>query len=195
MDDGLFLPPERALHLHDAAAARTAEQAVRQRRTFFRYLGWGAISVFASQLAIGLPSFLQPKRLGSFGSTVVAGTVDQLQVGDVVPIPAGKFYLSRLPEGFVALWWKCPHLGCTVQWLAREPVEDADRGFAQQGHFKCPCHSSQYSRNGQIVRGPAPRPMDRFPLRIDEQGRILVFTGPDQAISRDRALAADATAG
>src|ERR1700737_454963 len=53
-----------------------------------------------------------------------------------------------------------------------------------EGLFKCPCHGSIYNRYGQIIQGPAPRPMDRFPLAIDASGKITVQTGPSIAISR-----------
>ena len=53
-----------------------------------------------------------------------------------------------MEAGFTALYQKCVHLGCraevpeckTSQW------------------FECPCHGSQYNRNGEKKGGPAPRP-------------------------------------
>jgi Rieske Fe-S protein len=38
----------------------------------------------------------------------------------------------------------CTHLGCVVPWNSAEKK------------FKCPCHGSQYNRDGKVVRGPAP---------------------------------------
>jgi len=62
----------------------------------------------------------------------------------------------------------------------------------RRGHFKCPCHQSTYNRYGQIISGPAPRPMSQFPERI-ENGKIVVDTGPDRAIIRSVARFSDAT--
>jgi cytochrome b6-f complex iron-sulfur subunit len=188
----LFLPDARAVELREHRSQEQAARARVARRHMFRLLGWGTVGAVAAQLCLGLLTFFRPRRLGSFGSTVKAGRIDDFQVGDVRSVPAGKFYVVRVPEGFIALWWKCPHLGCTVPWHPLGPVEDADRGFAERGHFKCPCHSSQYNRYGQITYGPAPRPMDRFPLRIDN-GTIFVDTGPERAISRSVAGPSDAT--
>jgi Rieske Fe-S protein len=61
-----------------------------------------------------------------------------------------------------------------------------DTSFADEGRFNCPCHGSIYNRYGQIIQGPAPRPMDRFPVTIVAD-RVRVETGPTKAIVRDQA--------
>ena len=111
------------------------------------------------------------------------------QVGEVKVVQEGKFYLSRVPEGFLALWWKCPHLGCTVPWKPDDPTMDQ---LAPKGRFNCPCHGSIYDRYGQIVQGPAPRPMDLFGIEVRE-GKVFVDTNPTKAIVRDVAKGSDAT--
>jgi cytochrome b6-f complex iron-sulfur subunit len=74
-----------------------------------------------------------------------------------------------------------------VPWQPTEPSEDK---IAPEGRFHCPCHGSIYDRYGQIISGPAPRPMDIMQVRI-EGGKILVNTGvitqreiwkPEQAV-------------
>ena len=196
-DRGLFLPPARAAELAEREQLNRAQQARTSRRWMFRWLGWSAVGVLIGQWTLGFISFFTPKRLGVFGSTIAAGAVGDYVVGDVKVFRAGKCYVVRVPEGFLALWWKCPHLGCTVPWLPNDPAEGGppdggDRAFATKGHFKCPCHQSTYNRYGQIVFGPAPRPMSQFPLRVDN-GKIIVETGPDRAIIRDGAKIGDAT--
>ena len=70
-----------------------------------------------------------------------------------------------LDGGVIALYQKCPHLGCRVpecvtsQW------------------FECPCHGSQYNRVGEKRGGPAPRGMDRFAMSVDAAGSLTVDTG------------------
>jgi Rieske Fe-S protein len=55
--------------------------------------------------------------------------------------------------------------------------------LAPKGRFNCPCHGSIYDRYGQIVAGPAQRPMDMFAIEIRE-GKIFVNTNPTQVITR-----------
>lgn len=55
----------------------------------------------------------------------------------------------------------CTHLGCYFTWND------------QSGHFECPCHASVFSRTGEVLGGPAPRPLDLLPNKIDN-GRLSV---------------------
>ena len=102
---------------------------------------------------------------------------------DPVPIVEGRFFLLNLepgvtpngeetPGGLLALWRKCPHLGCTVPWRS-------DFNFlGRMGWFRCPCHGSTYTKEGGIlVAGPAPRPLDLFAIEIQEDNSLIVSTG------------------
>ena len=118
------------------------------------------------QAGIGLIRFITPRiDPGGFGGKVTAGRVEEFLPGTVSRIQKGRFYLSRLEDGgFLALWQRCTHLGCTVPWLEAEE------------RFHCPCHSSIFSSKGTVISGPAPRPMDLFPIEIIE-GAVVVDTG------------------
>lgn len=70
-----------------------------------------------------------------------------------------------LDAGLVALYQKCPHLGCRV------PNCDSSQWF------ECPCHGSQYNQVGEKRGGPAPRGMDRFATSIGPDGSLTVDTG------------------
>jgi cytochrome b6-f complex iron-sulfur subunit len=150
------------------------------RRKLLRWFGWATLLVVLGELAAGFLPFFWPRRTGAFGGTVAAGNVDDYKVGDVKKIVEGKFFISRVPEGFLALWQKCPHLGCSVPWIESAPSLDT---IEATGRFNCPCHGSLYDRYGQIKGGPAPRPMDMFPLTISG-GRISVVTTPSQVKQR-----------
>lgn len=49
----------------------------------------------------------------------------------------------------------CTHLGCAYQWEGR------------QKQFSCPCHGSVFSKTGTVIQGPASRPLDRYPVKIE----------------------------
>ena len=148
---------------------------------FWSALGLAAFAVLASPL-----DFLFPRNVKGFGGpiTVPAGKIPTPGGDPVRPSPEGKFWLLNLepgitphgeetPGGLLALWQKCPHLGCTVPWRP-------DFVFAgRKAWFRCPCHGSTYTKEGGVrVFGPAPRSMDVFPLEVKDDGSILVQTGP-----------------
>jgi len=64
-------------------------------------------------------------------------------------------------SGLVAFSPHCTHLGCAYHW------EDSSNLFV------CPCHNSQFSRNGDVVTGPANRPLDRYQIKV-EANRLLI---------------------
>ncbi len=55
----------------------------------------------------------------------------------------------------------CPHLGCGFRWDQQDRL------------FKCPCHGSIFNIDGTVKAGPAPRPLDTLPSKI-ENGELLV---------------------
>jgi menaquinol-cytochrome c reductase iron-sulfur subunit len=55
----------------------------------------------------------------------------------------------------------CPHLGCRYEWVPAAK------------HFYCPCHHSVFAVDGAVLGGPAPRPLDTLPSRV-EKGELEV---------------------
>jgi cytochrome b6-f complex iron-sulfur subunit len=140
------------------------------RRDFLK-LGLGALSALAILEAGGAGMlFMKPRSLeGEFGGIVEAGLVDSFPPGSVVEFPAGRFFLVRAQDGgFLALYRRCTHLGCSVTW-------EADKG-----QFFCPCHASSFDIHGDVENPPAPRALDFFPVVI-EDGQVLVDTGQGQS--------------
>lgn len=136
------------------------------RRDFLGWM-WGAVLVgLFGQMFTALFQFFRPRvESGSFGGEVIAGQLEEFQAGTVSYVQKGRFYISRLEDGGVlALWQRCTHLGCTVPWR-----EDT-------GVFHCPCHSSIFNRAGEVLGGPAPRPLDLFPVSVKD-GKLVVDTG------------------
>jgi cytochrome b6-f complex iron-sulfur subunit len=82
----------------------------------------------------------------------------------VLVVPAARAYLTREDGEIVALWSRCPHLGCRVPWC-----ESA-------GEFECPCHGTTFNRLGEHRNGPAPRGMDRFEVAIEDD-QLVINTG------------------
>ncbi|RME81236.1 MAG: ubiquinol-cytochrome c reductase iron-sulfur subunit, partial [Caldilineae bacterium] len=98
---------------------------------------------------------------GSFGTVIRAGRVEEFEMNSVNYFRQARFYLVRVEGGFLALYRKCTHLGCVVPWIEEER------------RFNCPCHSSVFTPLGEVVSGPAPRPLDLFPVEIRD-GEVYV---------------------
>jgi len=132
----------------------------------------GAMALLLGESGAALLGFLRPTISDrGFGGRVRAGRVEEFPIGSVSHVRAGRFYISHLPEGLLVMWHRCTHLGCTVPWVEAE------------GQFHCPCHSSLFDTRGEVITGPAPRPLDLFPLEVVE-GEVWVDTG--QVIRRQR---------
>jgi cytochrome b6-f complex iron-sulfur subunit len=123
-----------------------------------------------------------PGGIAGFGSTVSPGNVSDFPPGSKTHFLEGRFWLVNLTEeqggpGILALWQKCPHLGCTVPWRADFVFADPETHQSRKGWFRCPCHGSTYTDAGVRVYGPAPRSMDSMKVDIGNDGRIIVDTG------------------
>jgi cytochrome b6-f complex iron-sulfur subunit len=55
----------------------------------------------------------------------------------------------------------CTHLGCTVSVTPRELV--------------CPCHGSVFDRRGNVLRGPADRPLARHAVEIRGEQVVVLL--------------------
>ncbi|NIT78785.1 MAG: ubiquinol-cytochrome c reductase iron-sulfur subunit [Thermoplasmata archaeon] len=144
------------------------------RRKFLRYFLMGSWVALGLEAASALVAFLRPRRVSGFGSKIAVGEVEDFPVGSITRFREGRFYISHVPEGLLALYWRCTHLGCTVPWVPDQPTEDE---LAPKGRFNCPCHSSIFDRYGRVHSGPAPRPLDLMEIEIVEGSKVVVNTG------------------
>jgi cytochrome b6-f complex iron-sulfur subunit len=147
--------------------AKTAyEKHGEGRRSFLKQL-WRILGlVAAAELVFFIISLLRPSRdtrKGKTGTTIIViGNIDDFPPGSVTADRVNRLYIVRDSEGgFLALSIICPHLGCSVLW-------DETRS-----QFDCPCHSSAFDRQGVVLSSPAPRPLDYFPV-ILEEGKVKV---------------------
>jgi cytochrome b6-f complex iron-sulfur subunit len=142
------------------------------RRGFLK-LGMGVLGALAlTEMAGASLLFLAPRSLeGEFGGVVTAGPVDSFPHGSITEFPAGRFFLVRAQDGgFLAVYRRCTHLGCSVSWKP------------DQNQFLCPCHGSHFDFYGDVENPPAPRALDAFAVII-EDGMVKVDTS--RPLTRD----------
>ncbi|MDP2949297.1 MAG: Rieske (2Fe-2S) protein [Chloroflexota bacterium] len=163
------------------ALAAPQPRAVLHRRAFILAGFWGSLGALLAAIFGGLGlDFLWPLGVKGFGAAVDVSAAKIPKPGDEpVRVPEGRFWLVNLapgeaesPGGLLALYQKCPHLGCTVPW--RSTFEFAGR----KGWFRCPCHGSTYTKEGGVlVFGPAPRSLDTMAIEVKPTGDVTVQSG------------------
>jgi cytochrome b6-f complex iron-sulfur subunit len=153
-------------------AEEIQEEQMEMNRREFLNLAWLASLGFLTLSLSGVTILFSYPRFkeGEFGGIFTFGPIEDLPALDVGPdnYPKVKMWVSNTPDGLYALYKVCPHLGCLYGWND------------QEFKFICPCHGSQYEKNGDYILGPAPRSLDRFVIRIeDEAGNVLAETPAD----------------
>ncbi len=137
----------------------------------FMATGFTALSMTGGLFGLGLARFMFPN--------VLAEPPSRFKVGFREGFPAGKVetkYVAQYGVWVVnsdvgglqqiyALKTVCTHLGCTPNWLEAEQK------------FKCPCHGSGFYKDGVNFEGPAPRPLERYAIRISDDGQLEVDKG------------------
>jgi menaquinol-cytochrome c reductase iron-sulfur subunit len=73
------------------------------------------------------------------------------------------YVLTEDGRDYVAMSNTCTHLGCRVRWIA------------DQQQFFCPCHNAAFDKDGEVLNGPPPRPLDRYEVKVE--GDQLYISG------------------
>ena len=158
-------------------ATNPDEKGLISRRALLGRLWWTAAGILTLELAGSFLSSLWPKpRAGAFGSKFKAGSLRDIKampVGTITYFENGRFYLSRVETGVLAMYRKCTHLGCVVPWL---PDENSEDKLVAKGRFNCPCHGSIFNRFGEVRGGPAHRPLDLLKVTVGGD-QVVVDTG------------------
>jgi cytochrome b6-f complex iron-sulfur subunit len=169
------MPPKPAYAQPKPPAAQEGET----RRGFLLGLVMATVGSF---LALGFSTLTATLTLWTLG-------VARFMFPNVLTEPPSRFkvgFPSDFPPGFVderfkaqfgvwvvngeyngqrqiyALRTVCTHLGCTPNWLEAEQK------------FKCPCHGSGFYKDGINFEGPAPRPLERYAIRIADDGQLEI---------------------
>ncbi len=66
------------------------------------------------------------------------------------------YVLTEDGRNYIAMSNICTHLGCRIRWIA------------EQDRFFCPCHNGVFDRQGSVVSGPPPRPLDQYEVKVED---------------------------
>ena len=144
------------------------------RRNFLGRAIWTVLAVLSVETVGATLASLWPKAQSSAaGNKIQVGKASDFPTGSVTFFPEGRFFLSHVDSGFLAMSHVCTHLGCIVPWVSDEKSEDK---LAEKGRFNCPCHGGIYDRYGVVKAGPPPRPFDLYPVTLNGD-KLVVDTG------------------
>jgi nitrite reductase/ring-hydroxylating ferredoxin subunit len=123
------------------------------RRSFVRAAFWTlatpGIAVFAWMASRQARAWRRPRSV-----TIPGDGRDPVAFVDDVIICRG--------EGDVRVFAaRCTHLGCRI-------------ASVSEGLLVCPCHGSKFRTDGSVAAGPAARPLERLPHRVDPQTGALI---------------------
>jgi menaquinol-cytochrome c reductase iron-sulfur subunit len=146
------------------------------RRKFFKVVI--GVAAFLNGLILGIP------YLRALVNSAPLKKLSYVEVGDIGSLPTGQpkdvnfpvrsseaylhdevihsiWVIKHSPTEVTVFSPICTHLGCHFRWNPDD------------GRFECPCHGSVFTIAGKVIGGPAPRPLDTLPYKI-EKGKLFV---------------------
>lgn len=179
-----------------ARAMRPHVSEARRRLNWALLLGSGGVI----GAALGVPVvglLLWPLRRREDAAWRRVGSVEDFADGDTVPVrhidpqalpwagfaATGGAFVRREGDAWVAFSSYCTHTGCPLRWEAGANL------------FLCPCHAGAFNRDGAVVSGPPPAPMDRLEIRVVDQevqvrGTKVPLDAPERAPEQAKATGA-----
>ena len=146
----------------EANTAMTPAQRELSRRAFFTRLGLGSLGVAAAGTLTFYYQYLSPNVLFEASPIVDEGKAENYPLDSVTLDVDAGIYLVHVAEGYFSLSAICTHLGCMTAWKQEEGV------------IACPCHGSRFSREGQKLAGPAPKPLPWLRTWLSDDSNLMV---------------------
>jgi len=134
----------------------------------FLALGFSTLAATFGLWTLGLARFMFPNILREPPSRFKVGFPSDFAPGQVETKFIAQFgvwvvnYEYNGQPQIYALQSVCTHLGCTPNWLEAEQK------------FKCPCHGSGFYKDGVNFEGPAPRPLERYAIKVSDDGQLEI---------------------
>jgi cytochrome b6-f complex iron-sulfur subunit len=172
----IVVPPMPAKPDYAKPKAKTVAEAATDRRSFlttvmlgsFLGIGFTSLATTFGLWTLGVARFMFPNVLMEPPSQFKVGFPSNFAPGQVETKFIAQFgvwivnFEYNGQAEIYALRSVCTHLGCTPNWLEGEQK------------FKCPCHGSGFYKDGINFEGPAPRPLERYAIRVADDGQLEV---------------------
>ena len=130
---------------------------------------WGAFLAFLAGSGAATARYMLPNVLYEPSQRFKMGKASDLPMGVTVN-KEQRVWVVREDKGIYAIWSRCTHLGCTPNW------------FGAEGRFRCPCHGSNFNAQGDVIAGPAPKPLWRVAVDVTPDGDLVL----DKSVMENR---------
>ena len=134
-----------------------------KRRSFLRvllgFLGSATVVTFAYPLV----KFLAPPESESSTRKLMVkkGEIPMGEAKGFTLYNTPVIVINRPDKGFIALSRVCTHLGCLVTYERGRKI------------LLCPCHAGIYDLEGNVLSGPPPKPLQKFPVRVEGENLVI----------------------
>ncbi len=72
------------------------------------------------------------------------------------------YVLTEDGRNYIAMSNVCTHLGGRIRWIA------------EQDEFFCPCHNGVFDKQGNVVSGPPPRPLNQYQVKVEDDQLFIL---------------------
>lgn len=117
------------------------------RRDFLGKLAIGSFWAALGAEILGMIRLPKSAVMPEASSRLKLGAPDDFLPGTVRKFEEKNLFVFGDPQGIYAISAICTHLGCIVK-------------RRDEGKFECPCHGSEFSAEGRVLAGPAPRALE-----------------------------------
>ncbi|MEE8386776.1 MAG: Rieske (2Fe-2S) protein, partial [Dehalococcoidia bacterium] len=146
---------------------QSTKEGLMSRRFLLGVGGTGSLVSLVGPVVANV-RFLFPNVVYEPSAVFKVGRPGDYPAGTSTFVADRKVYILHEPEGFRCLSAVCTHLRCTV-----DSFQPANDNYPFR-HAFCPCHGSVFDGDGNVVVGPAPRPLEFYAIQVAPDGRLQV---------------------
>jgi cytochrome b6-f complex iron-sulfur subunit len=154
----------------DGAGGQDPEQIGGFSRRSLLSIGWIASLVSIIGPGVANIRYLFPNVLYETPTAFKLDKPANYQPDSITFIEDRKLFIFRDRHGFRAMSAVCTHLRCTTGPFGAP----SSKGKASTS--RCPCHGSVFDQSGNVLSGPAPRPLSFFRIGLSPDGWLQVDT-------------------
>lgn len=148
-----------------------AEPVTVSRRRFITHVMGGIGAAIAAILGLPLSRYVAyPATNEPQVNWAGVGPIDDFKAGEMrqvvidptydapLAIDKGKraaYVVKKVDGTFDCFYMHCTHAGCPVRWSSGPQ------------RFFSPCHGGVFDKEGRVLAGPPPRPLDRYEYKVE----------------------------